>query len=334
MHVKSLKIFCDVVAHRSFSRAAEEHGTSQSHVSQLVHQLEEKLGVRLLDRSKRPFVLTSEGHLFYKGCRHLVDDYEALEEEVRTLHQDLADRVRIASIYSVGLSHVSRCVKEFLTCHPRANVRVEYQHPERVYELVEADQVDLGLVSYPKSTRQVTATAWFDEPMVVVCGPEHPLARRERLTRGDLHGLEMVTFDDGLKIREELDRFLDEAGVEVVVAMEFDNTETLKGALEIGAGFGILPYPTVAREVQSGSLVALPFADANLVRPLGIIIRRGRRPHRATQHLVEFLQASVPALQRSGWPPGGEPPRGGAADGDEGAADGSRSGPQAERSTP
>jgi DNA-binding transcriptional LysR family regulator len=75
MHVKSLKVFCDVVGRRSFSLAASENGLSQSGVSQIVHQMEENLGVRLIDRSKRPFVLTAEGEVYYEGCRKLVHRY-------------------------------------------------------------------------------------------------------------------------------------------------------------------------------------------------------------------------------------------------------------------
>src|SRR5688572_18250310 len=157
MHFKSLKVFCDVVSRRSFSRAAEENDISQSGASQMVHHLEEHLGVKLIDRSKRPFVLTPEGEAYYEGCRKLVQRYYALEEEVKTLHEEVAGKVTVASIYSVGLSHMNRIVQEFMTRHPRANVRLQYQHPHGVYDLVENDQVDLGLVSYPKSSRTIKA---------------------------------------------------------------------------------------------------------------------------------------------------------------------------------
>ena len=96
MHMKLLKVFCDVVGQRSFSRAADENGISQSGASQMVHQLEDHLGVRLLDRSKRPFVLTPEGEVFHEGCRKLVQRYFALEEEVRTLHAEVSGRVSVA----------------------------------------------------------------------------------------------------------------------------------------------------------------------------------------------------------------------------------------------
>src|SRR5687768_13934580 len=98
MHLKSIKVFCDIVQQRSFSRAADENDISQSGASQLVHQLEHRLGVKLIDRSKRPFVLTPEGEIYYEGCRGLVDTYFALEDKVRTLHQEVVGRVRVASI--------------------------------------------------------------------------------------------------------------------------------------------------------------------------------------------------------------------------------------------
>ena len=62
----------------------------------------------------------------------------------------------------------------------KANVRVEYQHPSRVYELVESDRVDLGLVSFPHSSRNIKAMAWREEPMVLVCAPGHQLASRQQ----------------------------------------------------------------------------------------------------------------------------------------------------------
>ena len=276
MNVKSLKVFCDVVARRSFSRAADDNGISQSGASQIVNHLEEHLGVKLIDRTKRPFVLTPEGEAYYDGCRKLVQRYFALEEEVKTLHEEVSGRVSVASIYSIGLSHMNRFVQSFLKRFPKSNVRLSYQHPRRVYELVESDQVDLGLVSYPRSTRSIKATAWREEPMVVVCAPEHPLAKKSQVRLEDLHGLDLVAFDPDLEIRDEIDRALAGRGVETRVAMEFDNTETIKRAVEINAGVALLPRPTVEREVQSRALVALPLTGMALHRPIGIIQRRGK----------------------------------------------------------
>ena len=289
MHLKSLKIFCDVVGRRSFSRAAAENGISQSGASQIVNGLEEHLGVKLIDRTKRPFVLTAEGEVYYEGCRKLVQRYFALEEEVRTLHEEVAGRVSIASIYSIGLSHMNRFVQRFLRDYPKANVRVQYQHPRRVYELVESDQVDLGLVSYPRSSRTIKATVWREEPMVLVCAPSHSLAEKERVRLEELRGQELIGFDSDLEIRHEIDRALAAHGVEVHVAMEFDNTETIKRAVEINAGVSLLPEPTVDREIAAGALVARPLVGVELLRPIGVIQRRGKELGKTARRFMQLL---------------------------------------------
>ncbi len=290
MHLKSLKIFCDVVYRRSFSRAAEDNGISQSGVSQVINQLEQRVGVRLIDRSKRPFALSPEGELYYEGCRKLVDRYFALEEEVRSLHGEVAGRVRVAAIYSVGLHHMSRYVREYMTQYPKANVRLEYLHPHRVYDAVENDQADIGLVSYPKSSRTIKAIMWREEPMVLVCAPTHRFAGRDRLSLEELEGEAVVGFDSDLTIRREIDRALAAHNAEVRVTMEFDNIETIKRAIEIDAGVAFLPEPTVAREVAAGTLAAIALATDELVRPLGILHRRGKELGVTVRRFIDLLR--------------------------------------------
>src|SRR5262249_40122238 len=148
MQLESLKIFCDVVKWSSFSRGAEENGISQSSASQAVHQLETRLGVKLIDRSKRPLVPTNPGKLYYDGCRELVERYLELETKVQALEHEetVAGTVGVAAIYSVGLHHMSQYVKIFEERYPRTSVRLEYLHPGRVLERVTAGEAELGLL--------------------------------------------------------------------------------------------------------------------------------------------------------------------------------------------
>jgi DNA-binding transcriptional LysR family regulator len=293
VNLKALKIFCDIVSRRSFSRAAEDNGISQSHASQVVGQLEAHLGVRLIERSKRPLAATKEGEVFFAGCRRLVAQYDALEDEVRTLHDDVAGRVRVAAIYSVGLHLMSRHVQEFTSRHPRANVRLEYLHPERVLESVERGDADIGIVSYPRSTRTIEAEPWREEPIVLVCAPANAFAGRVQVSLAELHGQRMVGFDQDLVIRHELDRAIAARAAEPVVALAFDHIETIKRAVEIDAGVALLPEPTVGREVAAGTLVAVRIADAELVRPLGIIHARGKPLGPTARRFVELLRGAA-----------------------------------------
>ena len=296
MHLRSLKIFCDVAGRKSFSRAADDNGLTQSGASQLVHQLEERLGVKLIDRSQRPFLLTQEGEVFYAGCREIVGRYSALEEEVKSLRSEIDGRVQVASIYSVGLSHMNRQVQAFMANHAKCKVRIQYQHPDKVVELVLQGQVDLGLISYPRSTKHLKATTWKMEPMVLVVAPNHEWANASEIFIRDLHGRDIVGFDTRLRIREELDKTFASHGVEVNYTQEFDNVETIKRAAEINLGIALLPEPTVEQELRDGSLRKLHLVDVQLWRPVGILQRRGRELGRAAKKFLEQLHASAQVI--------------------------------------
>jgi DNA-binding transcriptional LysR family regulator len=120
MQLEALKIFCDVVRWASFSRGALENQISQSSASQAVHQLELRLGVKLIDRSKRPLVVTPQGKVYYEGCKDLVGRYLEVENRVKALEDEhnVVGTVRVASIYSVGLNHMSQYVRTFAELHP------------------------------------------------------------------------------------------------------------------------------------------------------------------------------------------------------------------------
>ena len=101
MQVEALSIFCDVVRFQSFSRGALANSVSQSAASQTIRQIEKQLGTQLIDRSKRPWQLTSEGQTFFKGCQEIVERYHELEEAVQRGQGPTAYTIRLASIYSI-----------------------------------------------------------------------------------------------------------------------------------------------------------------------------------------------------------------------------------------
>jgi DNA-binding transcriptional LysR family regulator len=289
MQFESLKVFCDVARHRSFSQAAQVNGVTQSAASQVVSLLERQMGVQLIDRSTRPLQLTSFGQTYYEGCKALWEQYIELEAGIRTAQAQLARTVRVAAIYSVGLGDMGQCVQQFEAEHPDVRVHLEYLHPNRVYEKVQDGTADLGLVSFPRKAPKLVVMPWREEEMVLACSPVHPLAPSLAVRPSQLQGVKFIHFDRDLTIRRELDRFFRENGVAVDVAMEFDSIENIKKAVEVGAGVALLPEPTLRREVEEHSLVARPLYGARLARPLGIIHRRHLKPSTSARRFVEML---------------------------------------------
>jgi DNA-binding transcriptional LysR family regulator len=302
MQLEALKVFCDIARCRSFSQAAVENDLTQSAASQIVLQLERRLGVQLIDRSIRPLQLTTPGQRYYEGCKGLVEQYLDLEASLRRSQDELEATVQVAAIYSVGLGDMGQFVERFHAAHPGVQVRVEYLHPDRVYDRVLDGTVDCGLVSFPRKQRELLVEPWRDEPMVLACAPSHPLARQSAVRVGQLDGLKFVAFEKGLVIRREVDRFLRERDVAVQVVMEFDNIENIKHALEVSPTVALLPEPTLRQEVEAGTLVAVQLAGSRFVRPLGIIQRRQRRLGRNARAFMDLLRTAVqtPADGRPG----------------------------------
>jgi DNA-binding transcriptional LysR family regulator len=287
MNLEILKLYCDVVRLHSFSQGAAANQISQSAASQAIHQMETELEVLLIDRSKRPFMVTPEGRTFYDGCQALLQGFDKVRAQIASVRTQITGNVRVAAIYSVGIHIMSDHMQRFMSLHPQAKVRLEYLHPHKVVEAVLNDEADLGILSYPPPNRSLTILPWRDEAMVFVCHPTHRLARRKIITAADLHGENFVAFDADLSIRKAIDRCLRQHDVKVNVVMEFDNIETIKQAIAIGAGVGILPRPTILKEVGNRTLAAVPLSMAELVRPLGIIHRRGKL---FTPTIVRFLE--------------------------------------------
>jgi len=294
------KLFRDIAQSRSVSKGAKLNGISQSAASQHLQDLEEQLGLALLDRTSRPLTVTDGGKLYLDMCRDVLrrqDEFQAALERMKT---EVEGTVRVASIYSVGLSEMSQLEQEFSRRYPEAHLEVEYLRPEKVYEAVVTDRADLGLLSYPEATKEVTVLPWREEEMVVAASPYHALAAKSELRPEDLEGLDFVGFDEDLPIRRDIDRFLREHHVQVNLTLHFDNLQMIKEAVAHGEGVSIMPARVMEEEVRQGRLVPIPISISSLrlYRPVGIVHRRKKRFHRAGQAFLELLR-EPPA----GWNP-------------------------------
>jgi len=290
VNLDALQLYCDVVRLRSFSRGAATNGISQSAASQSIQQLEAEMDLALLDRSRRPLQPTEEGRTFYEVCRTLLQGFAKARAELMMRKQRVEGAVRVAAIYSVGLHDMSRHMQPFMSAFPHARVLLECLHPHKVVEAVVNDEADLGILSYPAASRALQVVHLRSEPMVLVAHPTHRLARRRALVATDLNGEKFVAFDPDLAVRKAIDRALKQSAARVDVVMEFDNVETIKQAIGINAGLSILPRPTIQKELDMRTLVALPLAFPGLVRPIGIIHRRGKLLTPAVARFVEQLQ--------------------------------------------
>ena len=290
MHIEMLRVFCDLADSRSFSRTAEKHFVSQSAVSQQLAQLETTHKCQLINRKKRPIELTKAGRLLYSAAKDMLERYDHFKNELNTLRSSAGSRINVGAIFSIGMHTLPDYVKKLMVSHPNVNVHIEYFSAAKIYELVLAGQIDIGLVAVPKKDKRLDVYDFEDEPLVVACSPKHPLAHEPQV---DIHRLQFekfIAFEKNVPTRSWIDGILERYNVAVRCVTEFDNIETVKRAVEIDAGISILPQTAILQELAAGTIKAVPFSNEKFVRPTGIIVRKGKILGQAGRYFIELLQ--------------------------------------------
>ncbi|HUT02254.1 MAG TPA: LysR family transcriptional regulator [Phycisphaerae bacterium] len=294
MNTNVMKVFCDLVDTGSFSKAAEANGISQPAVSQQVAGLEREMGTSLLTRASGFVAPTDAGKALYRGGKEILRRCEQMVAEVRALEEMARPALRVGTIYSVGFYLLEPYVRKFLRAHPDVNLDVEYARWNTITAAVLDGDMDLGILAFPEKHRSIEAIQFATEDMVMVCSPSHRLANRETIVPSDLKGEAFVAFEDSVPTRRYIDRVLKGYRVAVDIAMKFDNNETLKRAVEVGAGLSILPRDNVEREAAAGHLCIVPFREpARWTRKISIIRRRGQAHSKLEMMFLRVLRSRI-----------------------------------------
>ena len=292
MQFESLKVFCDLVETKSFTKAAQANAVTQSAVSQTISALEAHFKSLLVERSKKNFRLTEEGQVLYDYSKRLLQTYGAIHSKMQDLKDVVSGTIRLSTVYSIGLHDLPPYVKHFLKEYPEVNIHVEYRRASQVYEDVLANIVDLGLVAYPVPDARLETVPLRQDQLVLVCAPQHPLAKRKTVKFSALNGQKFISFDPDTPTRKALDKIFKKHGVEAQHVMEFDNIETAKRAVEIDSGIAIVPEDTVRQEVAHETLAAVRL-EVDTYRQLGIIYKKSKVLSPAMKQLIALLKKTL-----------------------------------------
>ncbi|MGD1086674.1 MAG: LysR family transcriptional regulator [Verrucomicrobiota bacterium] len=290
MQVESLKVFCDLAETESFTKAAQVNNVTQSAVSQQISSLERQFKSLLIERSKKKFRLTREGQVLYEYSKQLIQTYDSLHNRLQEIKDIISGTIRLATIYSIGLHDLPLYLKKFLKLFPTVNVHVEYRRANQVYDDVLGNVVDMGLVAYPTKDAKLELIPLRKDILVMICHPQHPLARSRSVKLSQLAGEKFISFEPDIPTRKAIDKILKEHDVEVESVMEFDNIETVKRAVEIEAGISIVPQATITQEVAKHTLSEVRIEGVELFRPLAAIYKKNKVLSPAMKQFLHILK--------------------------------------------
>jgi len=292
-----LRTLREVAETLSFTRAAERLGLTQSAVSHQIKSLEAELGEPLFVRVKRGVILSEGGRAALEHAIRILDEAGALRVRLPGPAQAPSGRVRAAAATQAFVHLFAALFESFMKAHPRIELtfRTTVSTDQTVADILNGT-AEVGFAALPLYSPSLQVRQLFEDELVLVAGPRHPLAGRRTASVRDIAAERLVLFERGSSIRRATDAFFHHVGVRPALALESNDTYFVKLMVEHGLGVSLLPAWAVREEVAQGRLVQLAVAGHRLRRTVSMIFL-GRMPPAATRAFVEFMLAHRAELQ-------------------------------------
>ena len=297
----ALRAFICVAEERSFSRAGEKLLRSQSAISLKVAKLEECVGQRLLDRNTRRVELTEAGAVLLSYARRSEALLEQAERELGDLDGLERGRLVISASDTTGCYRLPAILQRYRERHPGIEIVIRNATSPRTIEALLAHEADLGIVTLHQLDAGIEATPLFPRHDVLICHPDHPLARRRRVWLKDLERYSFILLDERCSSRRLLDELCATSRARLAIAMELSSIEVIKRFVRIDAGLSVVPEMAVQEEVDNGQLGLVEIADFERAprRDMGAAYKRDRYLSLAARSfLAELEQSFAPPQPR------------------------------------
>jgi DNA-binding transcriptional LysR family regulator len=293
MSLRQLRTFKAVADLSSFSLAAQQLRLSQPSVSYQVKELEEALGLPLLDRLGKRVQLTEAGSVLYGYARRALDvlDEAALElEEMRGIKRG---NLRVGASTTVGIYILPAALGAFKKLHPGLVISLEIGARASVQEQVLRNELDLAIVGPALKDPDLEITPFLTDELVVVAPAGHRLVGKRKLSLKDLADQPFVMREPASGSRLSLEKAARKAGAKLRIAMELGSNGAIKHAVESGLGLAVLSRYACALELSGGRLVELDVTGFPIRRDWHIVHLRRRRLPASVQAFIAFLKDPV-----------------------------------------
>ena len=288
--LRQLRTFKTVADLTSFSLAAQRLKLSQPSVSYQVKELEETLGLPLLDRLGKRVELTEGGTVLYAYARRMLDVLDEATIAIEELRGIKRGTLRVGASTTVGIYLLPAALGGFKKLHPGLVISLEIGTRERVQEQVLRNELDLAVVGPALKDPELAIIPFLSDELVVVAPEGHALAGKRGLTLKDLAGEPFVMREATSGSRWSLEKEARKAGAKLKVAMELGSNGAIKHAVESGLGLAVISRYATALEFSSGRLVELNVRGFPIRRDWHIVHLRGRKLPAPVTAFIDFLK--------------------------------------------
>ena len=269
-----LRAFCLVVEKKSFSKAAEAKFMTQSAMSHLIKNIEDELGVKLLNRQAKTVTLTPAGRLFYDHAIQILENYKKMENDVYGLVHKVKGPLVIGASPTAATYLLPQVFYSFSREYPEVQIKVSVSNSESIIDQLYAGIIDIGIVEGNIKKTTITIEEIAEDEMVIIASDENPLSKKTPLTPHDLISQSFIMPETGSVTRELVDDFLHAAGIElenIKISMTLGNPELIVRMVQTGMGISFISKWSVFSAIKDGSIKLLNVAGKRLKRKFYLV---------------------------------------------------------------
>ncbi|WP_414902149.1 LysR family transcriptional regulator [Sphingomonas flavalba] len=290
----ALMYFFEAATLGSMRLASDKIGVAVSSISRQIAQLEQTLGVPLIERSRRSIKLTTAGELAYQYYRSARADREAFQARLRELRDIKTGIVHLAVGEGfLGGPFVS-IIDSFQRANPGIEIVINSAGTADMLRMVVEDEVHIALVFHSIDEPKIRVRASALQPLMVICAPGHPLAALDRVTLRDLADHRLCLPPKGFRIRQTLSAAEASEHIWLQPRLTTDSLHVMCATAMLGDAVTILPPISAMAEIEQGLLVSRPLVAEDLDHTtISLIHRLGRQLDGAPSRLLAILEAKL-----------------------------------------
>jgi DNA-binding transcriptional LysR family regulator len=283
-----LRAFVAVVDLEGFHRAAEALNLSQPALSRRIQKLEAAVGAALLERTTRRVALTNVGREFLPLVRRMLDEFDSSLFAMREVGRQRGGLISLACVPTAAFYFLPSVIAPFNEQYPKIRFRILDLSANEGLESVARGEVEFGINLLGTSDPELTFEPLIEDPFVLACRRDHPLAKRDSLMWSDLEGQPLVAVSRTSGNRILLDAALVRAGVRLSWSYEVTHLSTSLGLVEAGLGISVLPK-LATPQGDHPIIVTRPIGSPEVARTIGVVRRRGGSLAPAAERFLEML---------------------------------------------
>ena len=297
--LRQLRVFVAVAQQRSFSQAGQMIGLSQSAVSHSVKELESEMGIRLLDRTTREVMLTEAGVQLASRLERLLEELNTTLLDVRSYGQQRSGTVRIAASQTISAHLMPQCLAASQLHFPEIKIMLRDRPQQWVLQSIRNAEVDFGIVIGPLQVDDLEGEAILEEPFLLLCRQDDPLAAEKEISWQMLNRRLLVLQDYSSGSRVLIDEALRQQQVKVEIVQEIGHPATLYPMVEAGIGISILP--ALALPLPQGRPLLVRRITPEINRSIMLVRRKNRSLSPAAEAIWQEVrqQAALLTQQRA-----------------------------------